>query len=84
MSKEKCVEIIKGIYNNGEDVELPHRQGVEPITMLASGDGFKMQAAYEPKSYKNAEEVFDALLAVEALHEDDPLTSLLEDLKYVV
>ncbi|MCM0756497.1 hypothetical protein M7784_14775 [Desulfovibrio aminophilus] len=63
MSKEACIEIIEGIYEGGKDVTLPSREGEQPITLLASRDGYHMQAAYEPVSYKGAGGVFDALIA---------------------
>ncbi|MGL1861481.1 MAG: hypothetical protein OCC46_03045 [Pseudodesulfovibrio sp.] len=80
MSKVACLERIEAIYRADVDEVYSFKVGVEPITMLASQKGYWMQAADKPVQYKNAEAVFDALLAVEDLHEDDPLWSLHQNL----
>lgn len=81
MTKDACVSILKDIYEEGVDVVYAFQQGVEPITLLASRDGCWMQAAYEPKQYDDVESVYEALVAVEQLHEEDPVWSLLQNLR---
>ncbi len=71
VSKEKCVELIEEVYEQGEVVGYPRPVGKEQVLFLADRGGYWLQSVYEPKEYASAVDVANALFEIDRLDNED-------------
>lgn len=80
----ECLEMIEDLFERGEDVSLPHAEGVEGIVIVGSEPPYTLSTVHGMKRYPDAEAVLQALIQVERLtNEDDALWGVHQDLSAV-
>ncbi len=84
--RDKCIEMIETIFDSGEDEDwpIPSDSSESPITLLGSEEGYQLECDGEAKEYEDADEILDALIAVEEIYgRDNPLESVSINLNHL-